>query len=276
MSVDPKVACQLFADDLRSYDLYGYSYSKHMNNIIDELIEYQGYLIKTGQFDHRDNEVHKVMVSQEQTMQLIKEDVPPVVTAGPSGDTAGVIASRPSVRNVNFPDKQWGYIALEPTDFTFIGPNREPYKFSSITSYFCLADLIKHTGLPNYRGARVPLQSSLNIDAWRRLLQDYLDKLIMGYLEFGFPLSISFDNDLCNVEVINHYSARIHPTAVEAYIQNELQQGSMLGPTTVIPSHQFHVSPLLTRPKDVDRRCIILDLSYPAGGSLNDLVEKTL
>ena len=36
----------------------------------------------------------------------------------------------------------------------------------------------------------------------------------------------------------------------------------------------IHCSPLLTRPKDIDKRRIILDLSFPHGQSLNDQVDK--
>ena len=38
--------------------------------------------------------------------------------------------------------------------------------------------------------------------------------------------------------------------------------------------NQYHCSPLLTRPKDVDKRRIILNLSHPYGQSVNDHVDK--
>ena len=109
------------------------------------MIEHQDYLIETGYFDYRDNEAHKVMVLQEQAVQLINEDVPAVVNARPSVDSAGVIGSRSSVCDVNYPNKQCSYIALESTDCAFIGPSKEPYNFSCITDYLHLANLIRHT-----------------------------------------------------------------------------------------------------------------------------------
>ena len=36
----------------------------------------------------------------------------------------------------------------------------------------------------------------------------------------------------------------------------------------------FHCSPLLTRPKDGDKRRVIMDLSYPKGNSVNYFVDK--
>ena len=40
------------------------------------------------------------------------------------------------------------------------------------------------------------------------------------------------------------------------------------------PCEGFHCSPLLTRPKDGDKRRVILNLSYPKGASGNDLVDR--
>ena len=48
----------------------------------------------------------------------------------------------------------------------------------------------------------------------------------------------------------------------------------MLGPFHEIPSPYFYCSPLLTHPKDGNKRRVILDLSYPNGLSVNDKVEK--
>ena len=48
----------------------------------------------------------------------------------------------------------------------------------------------------------------------------------------------------------------------------------MLGPLDQIDSQHFHCSPLLTRLKDRDKRCVILNLSHPYGSSVNDHVVK--
>ena len=58
----------------------------------------------------------------------------------------------------------------------------------------------------------------------------------------------------------------------------ELSEGSIIGPVKHFgqnPVHDhFHFSPLLTRPKDTDKRSIILELSLPKGLSLNDQVDR--
>ena len=52
--------------------------------------------------------------------------------------------------------------------------------------------------------------------------------------------------------------------------------GAILGPVAKVPHDNYHCSPLLTRPKDLNKRRVILDLSYPAGASVNHFVDKTL
>ena len=62
--------------------------------------------------------------------------------------------------------------------------------------------------------------------------------------------------------------------AVQEYLHKEVQLCDMLGPTNLVNSKYFHRSPMSTRPKDLDRRRVILNLSHPYGGSVNDQVSK--
>ena len=48
----------------------------------------------------------------------------------------------------------------------------------------------------------------------------------------------------------------------------------LIGPVNNIDHDHYHCSPLLTRPKDTDKRRVILNLSYPYGQSVNDHVYK--
>ena len=48
----------------------------------------------------------------------------------------------------------------------------------------------------------------------------------------------------------------------------------MIGPFSVIPYTAFHFSPTLIRPKNNDKRRVIMNLSYPQGHSLNDHVDR--
>ena len=51
--------------------------------------------------------------------------------------------------------------------------------------------------------------------------------------------------------------------------------GAIIGQVDSVPSNHFHCSPLLTRPKDMGKRRVILNLSYPYGNSHNDKVNKS-
>ena len=122
--------------------------------------------------------------------------------------------------------------------------------------------------------ARFPIKSGLNLPAWEHYLKDYPDQRLFQYLKFGFPLSLTNPDVLHNTEIKNHFSALQYPTAVQDYLDKEKSLGAMLGPVSRVNYPGFHCSPLLTRPKDTDKRRVILNLSYPHGCSLNDNVDK--
>ena len=137
-----------------------------------------------------------------------------------------------------------------------------------------IAKIIRDTGVPNYAGARIPIKSDLNLDAWEHHLKGYPDKRLLQYLKYVFPLSLRNSDELCNTQIVNHYSALQYPDQVLQYINKEMALGVILGPINHPSSDHFHCSPLLTRPKDVTDRRIILNLSYPHGKSINDFVDR--
>ncbi len=50
-----------------------------------------------------------------------------------------------------------------------------------------LHEAVIASGVPNFVGCRVPLQTKLNIDFFRKELDDYPNKQVVEFLEFGFP-----------------------------------------------------------------------------------------
>ena len=90
--------------------------------------------------------------------------------------------------DINYPDKNIGYIALEPTDFQFIGPDRPGIDTSDLDLYLKATRTIRQSGVANYRQVRIPVISGLNIQAWQHHLRDYCDKKLVQYLQYGFPL----------------------------------------------------------------------------------------
>ena len=57
-------------------------------------------------------------------------------------------------------------------------------------------------------------------------------------------------------------------------MDKEKAYGAMLVLFPEIPFKNFHCSPMVIRPKDSDKRMVILNLSYTKGSSLNDNVDK--
>ena len=181
--------------------------------------------------------------------------------------------AKPQARDVNYPDKTMGYLAQASTDFVFIGPDREPQKLDSVDTLVNIAQTIRDTGQPNYKCARIPIKSGLNLEAWEKYLMDYADKRVIQYIKFGFPLSLINPNELNNTKITNHFSACQYPHQVQQYIDKEIELDALLGPVDTIIHEQFHCSPLLTRPKDANKRRVILNLSYPEGNSVNSHVD---
>ena len=134
-------------------------------------------------------------------------------------------------------------------------------------------DTVSRIGVPNYRGSRVRVPSSLKIEAWRRVEHILPDRSLVDCLEFGFPAGFT-GGEPPSTGAQNHASARGFPSHVSDYLEAELRHKAMAGP---FPSHPFQnwfrTNPAMTRPKrDSETRRVILDLSFPQGHSVNSHV----
>lgn len=105
------------------------------------------------------------------------------------------------------------------------------------------------------------------------------DQVVCKFLAFGWP--IGFDYSCCGVvscrEFRNHKGALDFPSAVDSYLSTELMFSSVCGPFawSFFSAGHMAVSPLNSVPKnDLDERRFILDLSWPAGLSVNDGISK--
>ena len=134
---------------------------------------------------------------------------------------------------------------------------------------------VKETNNPNYMEARLPVNSQLKVDAWKRHLQGYWDEQLLQLIEFGFPLDFNRNYPL-NHETGNHKSAIEFPNDIDAYIEEELKYDTLLGPFESHPIASGHCSPFMSSAKlNSDRRRIIIDLSWPLGASVNAGIDKT-
>ena len=134
---------------------------------------------------------------------------------------------------------------------------------------------VRSTSVPNYMSARVPIPSQLNCDAWDTLLSDYHDNEICQFLRYGWPSNYTAPTPPTPT-VRNHPSALAHMAEVDRFIDKELSKGALLGPFVNVPFAPWtQTSPLMTaEKKDSTHRRVIIDLSFPQGGSVNDGVAR--
>lgn len=87
------------------------------------------------------------------------------------------------------------------------------------------------------------------------------------YSPQGFPVS----------QLRSHQGALLFPDAIDSYLQNEICRNAVLNPFEMNPfSCPVALSPLNSMPKhDSAERRIIVDLSWPAGTSVNDGISSS-
>lgn len=134
------------------------------------------------------------------------------------------------------------------------------------------------SGLPNYKGLRIPLASKLNIAQWQSSLKDYHDNVIIDYLEFGWPVGYDYEKYGFPVSQLHNQSGAInYPDELDTYLVAELARLSIAGPFLSPPfSGRITISPLNSAPKkDSTERPIIVDLSWPLNTSVDTGIDKS-
>ena len=133
---------------------------------------------------------------------------------------------------------------------------------------------IKSSGAPNFLGLRIPIKSQLNVPEWKNLFANYWDQQLIHLVEFGFPLDFNRSSKLCHDDK-NHSSTTDFPADVQTYLEEEIKHGAIMGPYSVNPIPNAHVSPFMTREKsNAPNRRVIIDLSWPKNTSVNAGVDK--
>ena len=127
-------------------------YSEYMGHVIDHLIQIQDTIPQRAELAPKDRDLlckqHPSVRSGQSS--VVSHVIPP--TSPISWHIQGIgDTSSNRVHDVNFPDKEWGYLALDPTGFQFIGPDRDPIDMSNTSQYLRAAEVIRESGLPNYR-----------------------------------------------------------------------------------------------------------------------------
>ena len=134
---------------------------------------------------------------------------------------------------------------------------------------------IRTSGLPNFQGKRISINSKLNIPFWRDNLRDYDDYQVCDMLEYGWPvghIGVPYESSLCR----NHKGATDFPLEIKQYLQKESKYKAIVGPFKSNPFlGNIAISPLNSVPKkDSLERRVIVDLSFPENKSVNDGILK--
>ena len=77
--------------------------------------------------------------------------------------------------------------------------------------------IVKQNNKPNYLGARLKVDSQLNLDEWKKELVGYWDTQLIVLLYFGFPLDFNRGSPL-EWEGSKHKSATEYPGDIDAYL----------------------------------------------------------
>ena len=268
-----KLVAENFYQDQYAFANYHMSYEQYMDRIILSLIEKQDKLLvhmscKADCTNLVTNNIQINAINNTNTMTDEDHPIPHYFDAqiGHKLDK--------NVSDVNLKNKTRGFLNLESTNFQFIGPDRDLIQYRDFDHVCQLAKVIQDIGLPNYRMARLPIESGLNLPAWEQYLKDYPDNRLLQYLKFGFPLSLTDQEKLNNIDVSSHYLALQYRNGIQDYLDKEKSLGAIVGPVCDIKYPDIHGLPLLTRPKDTDKRRVILNLSCPHGCSLNHNIDK--
>ena len=114
-------------------------------------------------------------------------------------------------------------------------------------------NIVRATEKPNYMEARLPINSRLNVKAWKINLVNYWDQQLLQLNKFGFPLDFNRNCSLSHGQG-NHKSATEFARDIETYIEEELQYDAILGPFQVHPIASGHCSPFMSRAKPNSER----------------------
>ena len=131
------------------------------------------------------------------------------------------------------------------------------------------------------RRAFKPLPSGIenpyvNIPRIREELRDYPNQQVVEYIAHGIEhgFDIGFRGPFTETFPKNNSSSRILETELTETINKEVERGHTAGPFVNPPFLQNHISPLGAAVKDDGSARLIMDLSQPAGESINDFIDR--
>ena len=136
---------------------------------------------------------------------------------------------------------------------------------------------VKASGRFNFEGCKIRIPTKIRYDRIREALGAEVspkELRVLSLLEFGMPINCSPAYGIKKVQK-NHYSAVAFKEEIGVYLSKNKQCQAILGPFKVAPISNLCFSPLMSVPKEVGKRRVIVDFSFPQGKAINDGISKT-
>ena len=107
--------------------------------------------------------------------------------------------------------------------------------------------------------------------------REFVEYVLQGIQE-GFRIGFNYQQYVCKLAAGNMKSASKNPGVVDKYLANEREAGSLLGPLAQKETEGVEISPFGVIPKSHQpgKWRLILGLSSPKGGSVNDGISRQL
>lgn len=136
---------------------------------------------------------------------------------------------------------------------------------------------VKNSGEYNFIGCKIPIPTTIRYDKIRKALGGQItikEERTLNLLKYGMPLNCDDKFGIRKVQR-NHKSATNFKNEVGIYLAKNVENKAILGPFKSPPLQDLCFSPLMSVPKEHNKRRIIVDFSFPPGCSINDGIPKS-
>ena len=136
--------------------------------------------------------------------------------------------------------------------------------------------MVRESGKFNFEGCRIPIPTAIRYDRIEAALGSEAtpkERRVLSLLEYGMPLNCKPEFGVSKPQK-NHFSAVSFKDAIKDYIDNNVETNALLGPFKIAPIKGLCFSPLMSVPKENNKRRVIMDFSFPPGNSVNDGISK--
>ena len=136
---------------------------------------------------------------------------------------------------------------------------------------------VRSSGMYNFQACKIPIPTVIRYDRIREALGNDIspkEERVLKLLEFGMPIDCKSNYGVQKKQK-NHYSAVSFKESINEYLVRNIQQKAILGPFELSPINGLCFSPLMSVPKEVTKRRVIVDFSFPPGKSINDGIPSS-